>query len=67
MHAVAHGGVLREYGYAPLALEVAGVHDPRLDLLIIAEYARLLEHLIDQRGLAVVDVGDYRNVPQLIQ
>ena len=65
--AVADGGVLREYGDAALALEVAGVHDPRLDLLIFAEHARLLEHLVDQSGLAVVDVGDYRNVPQLVQ
>ncbi len=65
--AVTHGGVLREYGYAALALEVAGVHDPGLDLLVFAKNARLLEHLVDQRGLAVVDVGDYRNVPQLVQ
>ena len=65
--AIAHGGVFREYGYAPLALKVAGVHDPRLDLLVFAENARLLEHFIDQCGLAVVNVGDYRDVSQLIQ
>jgi hypothetical protein len=32
--------------------------------LVVAESARLAEQLIDERGLAVVDVGDDRNVSQ---
>ena len=48
---------------AVLALEGARVHDALLDDLVFAEGARLFEHLIDQRRLAVIDVGDDRNVP----
>ena len=60
--AVGNGGVFREYRYAALALEVAGVHDALLDRLVFAENAALLEHFVDEGGLAVVDVGDYRDV-----
>ena len=42
------------------------VHDAVHDLLILAVHARLLEHLVDERGLAVVDVGDDGDIPQLI-
>ena len=63
--AVVHGGVLREDGYAALTFQVAGVHDSLGHLLVLVEHARLLEHLVHQRGLAVVDVGDYRDVSQM--
>jgi hypothetical protein len=53
-----HRGVLREDGDALFALQVARVHDPVGDLLVGREGAGLAEHLVDQRGLAVVDVGD---------
>ena len=52
----AHGRVLGQDGDPPLALERVGIHDPLLDLLVGAEGARLPEHLIHQRRLAVVDV-----------
>ena len=51
-------GVLGEDRDAALALEVAGVHDAVHDGLIFAVDAALLEHLVDQGGLAVVNVGD---------
>jgi hypothetical protein len=63
--AVPDGGVLGEDGDPLLALELAGVHDPVLDVGVLAEGARLPEHRVDQRGLAVVDVGDDRDVPQV--
>ena len=56
--AVADGGILGEDGDAALALEVVGVHDAVDDLLIFAVHAALLEHFVDEGGLAVVDVGD---------
>jgi hypothetical protein len=34
------------------------------DALVVAEGAGLLEQLVDQRGLAVVDVGDDGDVAQ---
>ena len=64
--AVAHGGVLGQNRDAALALKVVRVHDPVHDLLIFAVHAALLEHFVNQRGLAVVNVGDDRNVSQFI-
>ncbi len=64
---VVHRGVLREDRDALLALEVAGVHDPVGDALglVGGEGAGLTQHGVDQRGLAVVDVGDDRDVAQV--
>ena len=56
---VGAGAVLGKDGYPPLSLQVAGVHDPVGDDLVLPERAALPEHLVDQRGLAVVDVSDY--------
>ena len=63
---VVYRSVFRQDGDAALALDVARVHDALLDHLVFAECARLLEHLVDQRGLAVVDVRDDRNVAQIV-
>ena len=52
------GNVLRQNGDAALTLEVVRVHDAVDDLLIFAVHAALLEHFVDEGGLAVVDVGD---------
>ena len=60
-----HGGVFGQNGDAALALEIAGVHDAVDDGLILAVDAALLEHLIDQRGFAVVNVGDDGNVTDI--
>ena len=56
------GGVLGENGDAALALELVAVHRPLGDPLVRAERAALVQQRIDQRGLAVVDVGDDRDV-----
>jgi len=52
------GRVLRQDGDAALALKLVGVHNAFGDSLIGAERAALLEHGVDQRGFAVVDVRD---------
>ena len=51
-------GDLGENGDAALAFEVVGVHHPLGDPLVLAECARLLQEPVDQRGLAMVDMGD---------
>ena len=56
---------LGENGDAALALEVVRIHDPLGDALIVAERARLLQKPVDERRLAVVDVGDDRDVTKL--
>ena len=45
---------------------VVGVHDAIRHLLILAEHAALLQHLVHQRGLAVVNVGDNSNISNII-
>ena len=55
---VVDGGVLGQDGDAALALEVVVVHRALGDPLVRAERAALVQQRVDQRGLAVVDVGD---------
>ena len=55
-------GVLGHDGDAALALQVVGVHHALGDLLVVAEDVALAEHAVDQGRLAVVDVGDDRDV-----
>jgi hypothetical protein len=54
----AHRAVLGQDGDAALALDVVAVHHAFGDLLVLAEGAALAQQLVDQGGLAVVDVGD---------
>ena len=62
---VANGSVLGKDRDAALTLEVIGVHDAVDNLLVFAVHTALLEHLVDQRGLAVVNVGDDGYVAKL--
>ena len=64
--AIGDGGVLGENGDAPLALKVAGVHDPLHDLLVLPVDAALLQHRVHQRSLTVVDVGDNGHISQVV-
>jgi len=63
--AVRHGGVLRHNRDAAFALQSVAVHDSLGDLLVLAEDPALAKHPVDERGLAVVDVGDDRDVPDV--
>ncbi len=60
-------GVLREDGDPLLALEVAGVHHPLREALglVGGERSRLVQHRVDERRLAVVDVRDDRDVAEV--
>ena len=64
--AIGDGGVLRQDGDALLALELVRVHGAVHQGLVGAEDAGLSQHEVDQRGLAVVDVRDDRDVPDLL-
>ncbi len=57
--------VLGEDRDAFLTLEIHRVHDPLGDVLTFPESAGLPEHGVDQRGLAVVDVGDDGEVAEI--
>ena len=63
---VADRAVLGEDRDPPLALEVVGVHHALGDVLVLRERAGLNQQLVDERRLAVVDVGDDRDVAQML-
>jgi hypothetical protein len=62
---VTHGGVLGEDRDSLLPFEVHRVHHPLVDVLVGTERAGLPEHLVDEGGLAMVDVGDDGDVAQV--
>ena len=64
--APAHGRVLGQDGDALLPLQVAGVHHPVGQLLVGPEGPGLAEQRVDQRRLAVVDVGHDGHVPDVL-
>ena len=55
---VEDGGVLGQDSDATLALQLVGIHHPLGHYFVGAEGARLAEHGVNQRGLAVVNVSD---------
>src|SRR5208337_3215274 len=59
---IKHSRVLGEDGDAALAFQIVRVHDPLGDGLVVAESAALAEHGVNQRGLAVVHVGNNGDV-----
>ncbi len=50
---------------AALAFQIVGIHRPFRDRLVFAESAGLLQKFVDQRGFAVVDVSDDRDIAQV--
>ena len=67
LHAlVGDGDVLGQDRDAALALQVVGVEDAVADELAVAELAALAQQAVDQRRLAVVDVGDDGDVTNVV-
>ena len=64
--AVTNGRVLRQDRDALLTLQVHGVHDPNVHVLVLAERPGLPEHGVHERGLAVVDVGHDGDVADVV-
>ena len=60
-----HRRGLGQNGDAALALQVVGIHRALNLALVVAVDAGLLQQAIDQRGLAVVDVGDDGDVAKV--
>ena len=57
--------ILGQDGDPPLPFNVIGIHDPLGNLLILAEYATLLQELVHQSRLAVVNMGDDRDITDI--
>ena len=64
---VVHGGILRQNGDAALLLDGVIVHHAVGNLLVFAENAALLEHFVDERGLAVVNVRDDGDIAEVFK
>jgi hypothetical protein len=64
--AVLDRGVLGEDRDPLFALQVIGVHDSLVDVGVRAERARLPQHGVDQRGLAMVDVRDDSDITHVV-
>ena len=60
--AILDGAILGEDGDAALALQVVRVHHALANAFVCGEGAGLLQQAVDQRGLAVVDMRDDRDV-----
>ena len=58
--------ILGQNGDAALPLDISGIHDPFVYNLVVPEDAALFEHLVYQRRLAMVNMGDNGDVAQII-
>ena len=59
---IVHGGVFGKDGDASFPLQSVAVHHALFGCLIFPVNAALLQHFVNQRCFAVVDMGDDRNV-----
>ena len=67
LHAlVLDGDVLRQNGDAALALLIVGVKHALFDLLVLAEGISRTQKLVDKRRLTMVDVGDNRDIADVL-
>ncbi len=55
-------GALGQDGDPAFLFQVVGIHRPLFHALVVAESAGLTEQLVDQGGLAMVDVGNDRHI-----
>jgi len=63
--AMSDGEVLGENRDSAFLFKVIGIHDSLDHLLIIPEGASLPQHVIDERGLSMVDMRDDGDVPDI--
>lgn len=49
----------------PLALQVAGVHHALRYRLVLTEHTALMQQAVDKRRLAMVNVGNDCNIPDI--
>ena len=60
-----HRGAFGQDGDPALLLQLIPVHRPFRDVLVVAEGAGLAEQLVDEGGLAMIDMGDDGDVADL--
>ena len=60
-----HRGRFGENGDAALFFQIAAIHQPFIDRLIVAKQAGLLQNRVNERGFAVVNMGDNGNIAKI--
>ena len=63
---IVNAGMLGEDRDSPFLLLVETIHDPLRDFLMFAENIGLFEQIVEKGGLPVVDVGDDRDISDLL-
>ena len=58
--------ILRQNGDTSLPFEVVVVKDQLSQLLLLSRLTRLIDHPVHQSGLAVIDVGDNSDIPDIL-
>ena len=59
-------GRLCQNGDAAFLLEITGVHDTFINMLVVTKGARLFHDAVDQCGFAMVNMGNDRNIAQFL-
>ena len=63
---VDYGHILGQNGYASLPLDVVVVENKLTEILRLADKVGLIDHPVDQRSLAMVDMGDQRDISNFL-
>ena len=63
---IIYGYILREYGYTALPFKVVVVENQFPELFLVPDQLCLINHPVNQGRLAVIDVGDDGDVPNVL-
>ena len=67
LHAIMHNsGIFGQNSNATLTLQIVGVHNALFHMLVSTEHAALLQHRINQGGLAMVNVGNNGYITNIV-
>ena len=64
--AIGYCGILGQDGDSTFTLDVVGIHDTVLDVLVLTEYTALFKEFIYESCLTVIDVCNNCNVTNVV-
>ena len=67
LHAlIGHGHILRQNGDTSLPLQIIAIQNQLPEILRLPHQIRLINHAVHERSLTVVDVSNYRDIPNIL-